>query len=135
MLFRSGGGPAGEELGDARVREKEVGRLGTGSGCGCYEEEGRDAGREQREEEEEKKREKDRVQGHKEKEKGPKCVVGGPKQKKKKKEEGGCKVQGGRRKRARTGIRVLEARWAWAGLVYSLVILKFIFLLQNNFGN
>ena len=44
--------------------------------------------------------------------------------KKKEKEEGGCKVQGGRRKSASARIRVLEARWAWAGLGYSLAILK-----------
>ena len=43
--------------------------------------------------------------------------------------------RGWEQKKTRGRIRVLEARWAWAGLGYSLATRNFIFLLQNNFGN
>ena len=87
-------------------------------------------GERMREREKKKKKEREkRKKGEKERRKG----VEGHVRENKKEGEGGCKVQGGRRKRARVGIRVLEARWAWARFwaTLSQFLKTFNFLLQK----
>ena len=74
----------------------------------------RDHGRRKKKARDKRKEEKERKRGIGGKEK--KKRVEGPLRESRKREEDGCKAQGGRRKRARAGIRVLEARWAWARL-------------------
>ena len=78
-----------------------------------------------------KRKEEKGKEGGKSKRKG----VEGHARENEKEGEGGCKVEGGTRKRAREGIRVLEARWAWAGLGYSLASQKHLFSFANYFGN
>ena len=69
--------------------------------------------------------------------KGPDCEVKGSEQKKEEKEEGGCKGQGGRRKRARAGIRVWRLGGLGPDLGYSLASQKLFFfckiICQFNF--
>ena len=128
---RAGGGPAAWELRCwRRDVAPEVG--GTCGWCGrrrSGEERERMRVRKRKGEKKRKrKREGERREGEKERKKG----VEGRIRKKEKEGEGGCKEQGGRRKRAREGIWVLEVRWAWAGLGYSLARSNLFFFCKKK---
>ena len=119
-----------------RWGEEEEGRGGSvraglghewevGEGCGE-----RKRGRKERREESGK-----RSRDPKEKVKGSFARWEDPFAKKRKGRRVAARCRGWERKTARAGIRVLEARWAWAGLGYSLALEKhfyFRFLLQKN---
>ena len=89
---------------------------------------------------EKKKKRGIRSRGLKRKGKGPMCEVEGLDHEKQKTEEGGCKMQGVGKQNSQGETLGFGVRWAWAGLGYSLAILKtfiiFFFckiILANNF--
>ena len=58
----------------------------------------------------------------------------GPGQKKKERKEGGCKRQGVGKENSQSRIRVWRLGGLWAGLGYSLAILKTFLFCKFNFG-
>ena len=114
-LGRRGAGSTGLGIDGERERAHERMRAATG-----------ERKRGKRREEKNKRKARDL----KKRGKGPKREVEGPLRKKQKMEEGGCKLQGVGIEKDQGRIRILEARWAWAGWATLSRLKKFYFLLQ-----